>query len=68
MGTVSWVRHHRGLAAFAAGVLLTLLALGAVGYLVLSDQRRSARVLAAALSKALAREGIQQENGQWVKK
>lgn len=42
--------------AFAAGVLVTLVALGAVGYLVLADQRRSARLLAAALSRALARE------------
>ncbi|MGH7322825.1 MAG: hypothetical protein ACRELA_24825, partial [Candidatus Rokuibacteriota bacterium] len=53
---MGWVRQHRGLTAFAAGVLLTLATAAAVGYLVLSDQRRSARVLAAALSQALARE------------
>lgn len=56
MGLLKWARDHRGLAAFVAGVLLTLVALAAVGYLVLSDQRRSARVLGAALSQALARE------------
>jgi hypothetical protein len=51
-----WVRRHRVLTAFAAGVLLTLSALAVVGYLVLADQRRSARVLALALSQALKRE------------
>jgi hypothetical protein len=51
-----WIRRHRILAAFAAGVLLTLGALAVVGYLVLADQRRSARLLAAALSQALKRE------------
>ncbi len=51
-----WLARHRLLAAFAAGVGLTLLALAAAGYWVLSDQRRSARALAAALSAALARE------------
>lgn len=56
MGLSRWLRTHRALAAFAAGVLLTLAALAAVGYLVLSDQRRSARVLGLALSRALARE------------
>jgi hypothetical protein len=42
--------------AFAAGVALTLGALAVVAYLVLADQRRSARVLGAALSLALKRE------------
>src|SRR5437867_4041271 len=56
VGIVAWTRRHRGLTAFAAGVLLTLVALGAVGYVVLADQRRSARLLAAAISRALARE------------
>ncbi len=56
MTLARWLRTHRGLAAFAAGAFLTLVALAVVGYLVLSDQRRSARVLAAALSQALARE------------
>jgi hypothetical protein len=44
------------LAAFAAGVLLTVALLAVVGYLVLSDQRRTARVMAVALSHTLARE------------
>src|SRR3972149_2455250 len=43
-----WIRRHRVLAAFLAGVLLTLA--------VLADQRRSARALARGLSRALARE------------
>jgi hypothetical protein len=51
-----WVRRHRALAAFAAGVLLTLCAVAVVAYLVLADQRRSARVLAAALTQAFKRE------------
>src|SRR5262245_22892824 len=51
-----WVRRHRSLAAFAAGALLTLAALAVVVYMVLLDQRRSARVLAAALTQALKRE------------
>ena len=56
MGTLrDWVRRRRVLAAFAAGVLLTLAAVAIVGYLVLADQRRSARILAAALTQALAR-------------
>jgi hypothetical protein len=50
-----WVRRRRAVAAFAAGALLTLAALAVVGYLVLVDQRRSARVLAATLSQALKR-------------
>lgn len=56
MGLRRYVRTHRGISAFAAGVLLTLAALAAFGYYVLSDQRRTARILAAALSQALARE------------
>lgn len=52
----SWIARHRGLVAFAAGVLLTLVAVAVVGYFVLADQRRSARVLALALSQALNRE------------
>jgi hypothetical protein len=52
----SWIARHRGLVAFAAGVLLTLVAVALVGYFVLADQRRSARVLALALSQALNRE------------
>jgi hypothetical protein len=51
-----WIRRHRGLAAFAAGVLLTLVVFASVAYYVLLDQRRSARILAGALSRALARE------------
>ena len=51
-----WVGRHRFAAGFAAGALLTLLAVAVVGYLVLADQHRSARVLAAALSQALARD------------
>lgn len=55
-----WLRRHRLATGFAAGALATVAALGAVGYLVLADQRRSARVLAAALSHALGR-GVQVE-------
>ena len=56
MGTFrDWVRRRRVLAAFAAGVLLTLAAVAIVVYLILADQRRSARILAAALTQALAR-------------
>jgi hypothetical protein len=51
-----WIRRRRVLAAFTAGALLTLGALAVVGYLVLADQRRSAQVLAAALTRALKRE------------
>jgi hypothetical protein len=51
-----WVGRHRTAAGFAAGALLTLLALAGVAYFVLADQHRSARVLAAALSQALARD------------
>jgi hypothetical protein len=51
-----WIGRHRLLAGFAAGVLLTLAALAVVAYFVLADQRRSAQVLAAALTQALARE------------
>jgi hypothetical protein len=51
-----WIRQRRVLAAFAAGALLTLGAVAIVGYLILADQRRSARVLAAALTQALERE------------
>ena len=56
MRITHWIRRHRGFAAFAAGALLTLVALASVAYFVLADQRRSARVLAATLSRALARE------------
>jgi hypothetical protein len=56
MTRLDWFRRHRVLTAFAAGVLLTLIGLAVTGYLIVSDQRRSARVLAAALSRALARE------------
>jgi hypothetical protein len=56
MGLRSWVRRHRVLAAFAAGVLVTAGALAVAGYVVLSDQRRTARLVAAALSQALDRE------------
>src|SRR6185503_7178352 len=56
MGTVrDWVRRHRALAAFVAGVLLTLAAVAVVALVILADQRRSARVLEAALSQALHR-------------
>jgi hypothetical protein len=51
----TWIRRRPALAAFAAGVLLTLGAVAVVAYLVLVDQRRSARVLAAALTQALKR-------------
>jgi hypothetical protein len=51
-----WVGRHRVAAGFAAGALLTLVAVAVVGYFVLADQRRSARVLAAALTQALARD------------
>jgi hypothetical protein len=49
-----WVGRHRIAAGFAAGALLTLFAVAVMGYLVLADQHRSARVLAAALLHALA--------------
>ena len=52
----SWIGRHRVAAGFAAGALLTLIAVAVVGYVVLADQRRTARVLAAALSQALARD------------
>jgi hypothetical protein len=52
----AWLRRHRVLAAFVGGACLTLLVLAAAGYWVLSDQRRSARALAATLSRSLARE------------
>ena len=51
-----WIGRHRVAAGFAAGALVTLIAVAVVGYLVLADQRRSARVLAAALTRALAGE------------
>lgn len=51
-----WVGRHRLVAGILVGVALSAVALAAVGYLVLADQRRSARVLAAALSAALGRE------------
>src|SRR5262245_21586973 len=51
-----WVRRHRGLAPFAAGVPVRLAALAVVVYMVLLDQRRSARVLAAALTQTLKRD------------
>jgi hypothetical protein len=53
---MGWVRRHRVLTAFVGGACLTLVALAAVGYWILSDQRRSARALAATLSRSLARE------------
>jgi hypothetical protein len=56
MARAGWLRRHRVLAAFLAGVLLTLAGLAAAGYYVLSDQRRAGRLLARALSQALARE------------
>jgi hypothetical protein len=57
MGTIgSWIRRRGALVAFAAGALLTLLAVAVVAYLVLADQRRSARVLGVALTQALKRE------------
>ena len=56
MGTLrEWVRRRRVMAAFAAGVLLTLVAVAIVGYVILADQRRSARILAATLSQTLGR-------------
>jgi hypothetical protein len=51
-----WVGRHRFAAGFAAGALLVLFAVAVVGYLVLADQHRSARILTAALSQALARD------------
>src|SRR5919197_1058341 len=56
MRPLRWLGRHRVLAGFAAGVALTLAVLGVIGYLVLSDQRRTAHIMAAALSHALARE------------
>ena len=57
MGTLrAWIGRRRVLAAFAAGAFLTLGALAVVGYLVLADQRRSAGILAAALTRALERD------------
>lgn len=50
-----WVGRHQVVVAFAAGVLLTLVVVALVGYLVLADQRRSARILAATLSQSLGR-------------
>ena len=50
------MRRHRVLTAFVGGACLTLVILAAAGYWVLSDQRRSARALAATLSRSLARE------------
>ena len=47
-----WVRRHRVLAAFVAGVLLTLAAVAVVVFLVLADQRRSAQVLEAVRGAA----------------
>ncbi|MGH7264890.1 MAG: hypothetical protein ACREMB_08565, partial [Candidatus Rokuibacteriota bacterium] len=55
MALLRWARAHRVLTAFAAGAVLVLVALAAVFYFVLSDQRRSAQLLAAALSEALDR-------------
>ena len=51
-----WIGRHRVLTAFVGGACLILIILAAAGYWVLSDQRRSARALAAALSQSLARE------------
>jgi hypothetical protein len=56
MGLFARVRRRRVLGAFLAGALLTLVVVAAAGYWILSDQRRSAQALAAALSRALARE------------
>jgi hypothetical protein len=53
---VRWMGRHRVATGFAAGALVTLAALAVVGYAILADQRRSARVLAAALTQALGRE------------
>ena len=50
-----WVGRHQVVVAFAAGVLVTLFVVAVVGYLVLADQRRSARILAATLSQSLGR-------------
>src|SRR5262245_35883395 len=52
----AWMLRRRVLAAFVAGVLVTVTAVAIVVLFVLADQRRSARVLAAALTKALDRE------------
>jgi hypothetical protein len=48
--------RHRGLIGFAAGVFVTLAAGLAVLYLVVTDQRQSARLAAVTLSRALSRE------------
>jgi hypothetical protein len=56
MALLRWARTHRVLTAFAAGALLVLVALAGVVYFVVLDQRRSARLLAAALSEALDRD------------
>lgn len=53
---MGWVRRHRVLVAFGAGVLVTLAVLGAALYALLADQRRTGRLLAAALSRVLARD------------
>jgi hypothetical protein len=56
MGSVgAWLGRHRALAAFVAGVFLTVAVIAVIGYLVLADQRRSARLLEVALSGALHR-------------
>ena len=62
-----WVRRHRGLAAFAAGVLVTLAALAVVVYMVLLDQRRSARVLAVTpgMRDRLSAMGLMHEIIAW---
>jgi hypothetical protein len=54
-GIGSWIGRHRVAAGFAAGALVTLVAVAAVVYFVLADQQRSARVLAAALTQAFDR-------------
>src|SRR5262245_54206364 len=52
----AWMLRRRVTAAFVAGVLVTVAAVAIVAVFVLADQRRSARILAAALTRALERE------------
>jgi hypothetical protein len=51
----TWIPRRSPAVAFAAGALLTLAAAAVVAYLILADQRRSAQVLSAALTRALHR-------------
>jgi hypothetical protein len=55
-GFGAWLGRHRGLIGFAAGALVTALAVAVIVYLVVADQRRSAWIVSATLSQALARE------------